>query len=119
MQGSKRFEFIYCASSIFPEKLKAAKVITIFKKDDPLLTENYRTISFLRSISKIVDKIICNRLNDNFDVNKLFHSSQYGFRKQYSTELAAMELANRVTLEMERGEIPFGIFLVFQKLFTR
>ena len=50
-------------------------------------------------------------------MNKLFHSSQYGFKKQHPTELAAMELVNRVTLEMEGGEIPFGIFLDLSKAF--
>ena len=81
--------------------------------------ENYRPISILPSISKYFEKVIYNQLNDYFDVNKLFHSSQYGFRKQHSTELAAMELVDRVTLEMDRGEIPFGIFFNFRKLLTR
>ena len=107
------------STGIFPEKLKVAKVIPIFKKDDPLLIENYRPISILPSISKIFEKVICNQLNDYFDVNKLFHSSQYGFRKQHSTELAAIELVDRATQDMDRGEIPFGIFLIFRKLLTR
>ena len=105
------------STGIFPEKLKVAKVIPIFKKDDPLLIENYRPISILPSISKIFEKVICNQLNDYFDVNKLFHSSQYGFRKQHSTELATMELVDRATQKMDRGEIPFGIFLDLSKAF--
>ena len=56
-------------------------------------------------------------MNDYFDVNKSFNSSQYGFRKQHSTELAAMELVDRATQEMDRGEIPFGIFLDLSKAF--
>ena len=50
-------------------------------------------------------------------MNKLLHSSQYGFRKQHSTDWAAMELVDRVTQEMDRGKMPFGIFLDFSKAF--
>ena len=65
----------------------------------------------------IFEKGICNQLNDYFDVSKLFHSSQYCFRKQHSTELADRELVDRATQEMDRGEIPFGIFLDLSKAF--
>ena len=79
-------------TGIFPEKLKIAKVIPIHKKEDPSLLENYRPISISPSISKIFEKIICNQIIDYFNLNNLFHSGQYGFRKHHSTELAAMEL---------------------------
>ena len=104
-------------TGIFPEKLKIAKVIPIHKKEDPSLLENYRPISILPSISKIFEKIICNQINDYFNLNNLFHSGQYGFRKHHSTELAAMELIDRTTQDMDRGETPFGIFLDLSKAF--
>ena len=50
-------------------------------------------------------------------MNKLFHISKYGFRKQHSTELAAMELVDRATEEMDSGKMPFGIFLDLSKAF--
>ena len=43
-------------SGVFPDKLKIAKVIPIFKKDDPSLFENYRPISLLPTISKVLEK---------------------------------------------------------------
>ena len=96
-------------TGIFPEKLKIAKVIPIHKKENPSLLENYRPISIVPSISKIFEKIICNQINDYFNLNNLFHSGQYGFRKHHSTELAAMKLIDRTT--------PFGIFLDLSKAF--
>ena len=98
--------------------MKIAKVIPIHKKEDPSLLENYGPISILPSISKIFEKIICNQINDYFNLNNLFHSGQYGFRKHHSTELAAMELIDRITHRIEdRGETPFGIFLDLSKAF--
>ena len=48
------------STGIFPDSLKVAKVIPLFKKD------NYRAISILPSISKIFERIIFNQINDHF-----------------------------------------------------
>ena len=45
--------------------------------------------------------------------NNLFHNSQYGFRREHSTELVALELIYRVTLKMDEGKIPIAMFLDF------
>ena len=79
-------------TGIFPDKLKIAKVIPIFKKGDDTDLNNYRPISLLPAISKIIEKVIYNQTYNYFDNNKIFYAHQYGFRKQHSTELAVLEL---------------------------
>ena len=74
-------------------------------------------MSISPSIHKIFERNICNQINDYFNLNNFFHSGKYGFRKHHSTKLAAMELIDRTTQDMGRGETPFGIFLDLSKAF--
>ena len=67
-------------TGIFPDELKIAKVIPLFKKDDPKLLKNYRPISLLPIISKVIEKIIFTQLSTYFNENKLIFDNQYGFR---------------------------------------
>ena len=101
----------------FPDKLKIAKVIPIFKKGDPSLFENYRPISLLPAISKVLEKIIALQLSSYFEKNKLLFDNQYGFRPKHSTEHAALELIDRIINKMDTNEIPLNIFLDLSKAF--
>ena len=49
-------------TGVFPEKPKVAKVIPLFKNGDPILLTNYRPISLLLSLSKILEKVIYQQL---------------------------------------------------------
>ena len=62
-------------TGIYPDKLKIAKVIPFFKRDDKAKTENYPPISPLSSISKIFEKIVYNQLYRYFTQNKLLYES--------------------------------------------
>ncbi len=104
-------------TGIFPDKLKIAKVIPLFKKDDETCFSNYRPISLLPSISKVFEKAIFIQLFCYFQSNKLFYKHQYGFRTGHSTELAALELIDTLTEQLDKGEIPFVIFLDLSKAF--
>ena len=101
----------------FPDKLKIAKVIPIFKKGDQSLFENYRPISLLPAISKVLEKRIALQLSSYFEKNKLLFDNQYGFRPKHSTEHAALELIDRITNKMDTNEIPLNIFLDLSKAF--
>ena len=78
-------------TGILPQKLKIAKVSPLYKNSDATIIENYRPISLLTVISKKFEKVIFQQINKYFTENKLFNISQYGFRKNHSTELAALE----------------------------
>ena len=101
----------------FPDNLKIAKVIPICKKGDPSLFENYRPISLLPAISKVLEKIIALQLSSYFEKNKFLFDNQYGFRPKHSTEHAALELIDRITNKMDTNEIPLNIFLDLSKAF--
>ena len=63
-------------TGIFPDKLKLAKVIPVFKKGDSTKLDNYRPISILPVISKIFERTIFDQLYIHFTHNNLFYESQ-------------------------------------------
>ena len=61
-------------SGVYPDKLKISKTIPIFKKGDPHLTSNYKPISLLSNINKILEKIMFNRTYDFLDKYKCIYN---------------------------------------------
>ena len=106
-------------TGIFPNKLKIAKVIPLFKKGDKSIIENYRPISILPSISKVFEKIIFNQLYDHFQKHNLFFNGQYGFRRNHSTELATLDLIEKIQHQLDTHKNPFDIFLDLSKVLLR
>ena len=97
-------------NGIFPDKLKIAKVVPIFKSGD-------WPISLLPVISKVIEKIIYTQLSLYCESNKLFSDSQYRFRPNRSTEQATLELTDRIISAMDNNDVPIGIFLALSKAF--
>ena len=89
-------------TGLFPNRLKLAKVIPLYKKDDNKSFGNYRPISLLSSLSKVFEKIVFDQLYEYLISNGVLFESQYGFRKQHSTELAALELTDRIRREIDQ-----------------
>ena len=83
--------------------------------EDKSLIENYRPISLLSSISKVFESIVSNQFYKYLDDNNLLFDSQYGFRKHHFTELAAVELIDRIYKTMDQGDTPIFIFLDLSK----
>ena len=104
-------------TGVFPDKLKIAKVLPLFKKDNPYIFDNYRPISLLPSISKVFEKVVFKQVYEYFQANKLLYKSQYGFRIDHSTELASLELCDRLLKHMDEGKLPITIFLDLSKAF--
>ena len=102
-------------TGVFPNKMKLAKVIPICKKDDPTQVTNYRRISLLPVLSKVVEKTIAKQLSGYFEENKLFNQNQYGFRTGHSTEHAALEFVDKTTSQMDNNETTINIFLDLSK----
>ena len=105
------------STGIFPDSLKVAKVIPLYKKGDKAVLVNYRPISILPSIPKIFERIIFNQINDHFTSHDLYYNGQYGFREKHSTQLAALELIDRITHELDLGNTPINIYIDLSKAF--
>ena len=79
--------------------------------------ENYRPISLLSTLSKVIERVVFEQLYEYLNSNNLLYESQYGFRKDHSTELASIELIDLICKEMEKGDTPISIFLDLSKAF--
>ena len=101
----------------FPKNLKTAKVIPIHKTGEKSLMKNYRPISILPVVSKIIENVMHTQLTDYFTMNKLFTSQQYGYRENRSTELAALELMDRNLDNMNRNLTPVNVYIDLSKAF--
>ena len=102
---------------VFPDALKIAKVSPIFKTGDTSLLGNYRPISVLPVFSKILERIMYNRLYNFLIKNNLLFSRQFGFQKNTSTEHAIIQLADDITKSFFKGEFTLGIFIDLSKAF--
>jgi len=105
------------STGIFPDNLKIAKVIPVYKKGNAKLIDNYRPISLLPTISKIFESAIYSQLYEYFEHNHIITDSQYGFRKSHSTVYTATELIDRLTKKLDNNQIPFNIYIDLSKAF--
>ena len=104
-------------SGVFPHSMKIAKVIPLFKEKEKNLLCNYRPVSVLSSVSKVFEKIMHNQIYEHFNSLNILYPNQYGFRKNHSTEYAAMELVERIIREMDKNSTPINIFMDLSKAF--
>ena len=105
------------ATGIYPDALKIAKVIPVFKKGDKLLVSNYRPISLLSNINKIFEKLVYSRLYSFLELHKCIYDLQFGFRAKHSTQHALASLTEMVKQALDQGNFACGIFVDFAKAF--
>ena len=101
----------------FPSPLKIATVTPIFKAGDPELPTNYRPISILPVFTKVIEKIVCKRLNKYLHDKDILSKSQFGFRRGLSTEMPLVLTTNFIHNALDQGDHVLGIFLDLEKAF--
>ena len=106
------------STGIVPSAMKKAKVIPIFKNSGTeTVMKNYRPVSLLPVFSKILERIVYNRVFNYLIKNAMLHPSQYGFQKDLSTEQAILELQDRLVDILNKKECCIGIFMDLSKAF--
>ena len=105
-------------TGICPASSKVARVIPVYKnKGDESLYENYRPISLLPILSKIMERLIYDKLFDFLVRYGILFKSQYGFRKGHSTTHAVLDFLKQITEAQEKGDECLGIFCDLSKAF--
>ena len=104
-------------NGIFPEQMKLAEVVPLYKSKERYLISNYRPISLLITLSKILEKVIYKRTYQFLNQNDQFYNKQYGFRSQHSCEHAIAELVGNILKNKENGKTTISLFLDLSKAF--
>lgn len=102
---------------IFPDIMKIADVSPLYKSKEKYILSNYRPISLLITISKLLEKIMYKRTYKFLTSTKQFYDSQYGFRSKHSCEHAISELMGNVIKERDKGNFTVSLFLDLSKAF--
>ena len=104
-------------NGVFPGDLKIAKIIPLYKAKEKHVLNNYRPVSVLPVFSKIIERIMYNRIFDFINKNKILYKFQFGFQPNYSTSYAMITLIERITEALDNGNHVLGVFLDFSKAF--
>ena len=113
-------EFIFNKSlqdGIFPNAMKTAKIIPIYKSGDNTNVNNYRPISLLTIFSKILEKLAFSRLMKFITDNNILCEDQFGFRKNNSTNLALLEFTDSIHHHLDNNRYVGTLFLDLSKAF--
>ena len=103
--------------SIFPSDCKIAKLKPLFKKVSKTAPKNYRPVSLLPLVSKIIEKVAHNQAQSFLDKNDIIYRHQSGFRKFFSTDSCLSYLSNKIATGFESSIYTAMILIDLQKAF--
>ena len=104
-------------NGIFPNLLKSAQVIPVFKNGSRLSCSNYKTISLLSNIGKMIQKLIHTRLTQFLEQHKVFYTLQFGFCLNTSTNNALMSITENIQTHLDKNELAARAFIDLGKVF--
>ena len=113
---SKLFNLSF-STGVFPEILKTSSVLPLFKKGSKMDCGNYRPISLLSNISKLLEKLMYARLYNFLTVFNCLSELQFGFRNKHSTSHALISITEKIREALDTGHFACGIFIDLQKAF--
>ena len=96
---------------------KSASITPLYKEGDPSQSENYRPISILPCLGKLLEKIIHAQLYSYVTDNNLLSPDQFGFRKGYSTGTCLIDFLDNIYSNIDQGRACGVLFLDLKKAF--
>ena len=97
--------------------LKTSVIKPLFKSGLKNDFTNFRPISLISGVSKVLEKVVCNQLIDFFENNGLFYKHQYGFRKGHSTEHPIVHFAKLINNAFINNSDIISVFVDLRKAF--
>ena len=94
---------------------KIAKVVPIFKSETRLLSNNYRPITLLPNIGKIIEKLIHLRFNLFVETRNCYYPFQFGFRLNFSTNNALMSIVENIQTQLDDSKCSASVFVDLKK----
>ena len=106
-------------TGIVPDQMKVAKVVPVFKSSDRSSIKNYRPISLLTSFSKLLEKIMYDKVMNFLNANNILYEHQYGFRAKHSTMHPIMHFINHCAeaTNKDPSEYTLAVFCDLSKAF--
>ena len=104
-------------SETFPDIWKKGKIIPLFKCNDPTAPNNYRPITILPVLSKIMERIVHRQIYKYLQEHKLITSDQFGFRPYLSTNVALTRVTEEILYNMDNKLITGAVFIDLRKAF--
>ena len=108
---------ISISSELFPSYCKIAKLKPLYKKGSKANLENLRPISLLPLISKVIERIVYDQVNNFLLQNNILYNYQPGFRKNHSTDLCLSFLHSKLLKGFDKGLFTGIILIDPQKAF--
>ena len=105
------------SSGVFPNVLKISSVLPLFKKGSKLSCGNYRPISLISNISKLLEKLMYSRLYNFLNTYNCLSELQFGFRAKHSTSHALVSITETIREALDTGNFACGVFIDLQKTF--
>ena len=103
--------------TLFPDDCKIAKLKPLYKKEAKTKPKNYRPISLLPLLSKIIERILHNQTQEFLDKNNILYKYQSGFQKHHSTDTCLSYLTDKVKIGFEEGLLTGMVLIDLQKAF--
>ena len=98
---------------VFPDEMKIARVLPLYKSDDPMIANHYTPVSILPAFFKIFEQTMYIRLLNFLMKHKLLYEYQFGFRQNHSVYMSLIILVDKILTSLNNGDYTIGLFLVF------